>query len=121
MAIREIGCCGAYCKTCMKQQKEKYPNERTCQGCKLGYEEDKRDLSKAKCEIKICCFKERRLETCADCPDFPCEVIKEFWSKKGWKYKQYRKQLEFIRQYGYGEFLNGADEWKGPFGKLKIG
>jgi len=40
----------------MKQQKEKYPNERTCQGCKLGYEEDKRDLSKAKCEIKNLLF-----------------------------------------------------------------
>ena len=87
----------------------------------MGYEAGKRDLSRAKCETKICCFKERMLETCADCADFPCEVLEKFWSKNGWKYKQYRKQLEFIRQYGYEEFVNRADEWKGPFGRLKIG
>jgi hypothetical protein len=119
MAIKEIGCCGAYCKTCMEQQKEKYPNERTCLGCKLGYEPGGRDLSKAKCEIKVCCFRERELETCADCPDYPCEILRGFWSKKGWKYKKYRKQLEFIRQNGYEEFLKRADKWKGPRGKLE--
>ena len=120
MTIREIGCCGAYCKTCMKQQKEKYPNERTCLGCKLWYESGGRDLSKAKCEIKVCCFRERKLETCADCPDYPCKILEEFWSKKGWKYQQQKKQLEFIRQNGYEEFLKRADEWKGPRGKLEL-
>jgi len=79
-----------------------------------------RDVNKAKCEIKVCCFKERRLETCAGCPDYPCEVLGEFWSKRGWKYKQYRKQLEFIRQNGYEEFLKRANKWKGPRGKLEI-
>jgi len=121
MTIREIGCCGAYCKTCIEQQKEKYPNERTCRGCKLGYESGERDLSKAKCEIKVCCFRERGLETCADCPDFPCLVLEEFWSKNGWKYKQYRKQLEFIAKNGYEKFLNRANEWKEPRGKLETG
>ncbi len=121
MAIREIGCCGAYCKTCIEEwQKKEYPNERTCRGCKLGYESGERDLSKAKCEIKVCCFRERRLETCADCPDYPCAILNVFWSKNGWKYKQYKKQLEFIRQNGYEEFLKRADEWKGPHGKLEI-
>lgn len=74
MTIREIGCCGAYCKTCMEEwQKKKYPNERTCRGCKLGYELGERDLSKAKCEIKVCCFREKKLETCADCPRLPLQ------------------------------------------------
>ena len=118
MTIEEIGCCGAYCKRCMEQQKEKYPNERTCHGCKLGYKSVERDSSKAKCKIKVCCFMQRRLETCADCQDFSCEILEVFWSKKGWKYKQYRKQLEFIRQNGYEEFLKNADAWKGPHGKL---
>jgi len=104
----------------MKWQKERHPNERTCLGCKLGYESGKRDISKAKCEIKVCCFKERRLETCADCPDYPCEILEEFWSKRGWKYKQYRKQLQFIRQKGYEEFLKRASEWNGPHRKLEI-
>ena len=119
MTIREIGCCGAYCRTCMEQQKQKYPNERTCLGCKLGYESGKRDLSKAKCEIKVCCFREKQLETCADCKDFPCPILFGFWSKKGWKYQQYKKQLEYLKQNGYVVFLRNADAWKGPHGKLK--
>ena len=120
MAFREIGCCGAYCKTCIEEwQKKKYPDERTCRGCKLGYESGERDISKAKCKIKVCCFKEKRLETCADCPDYPCEILDEFWSKKGWKYQQQKKQLEFIRQNGYEKFLVQANNWKGPRGKLE--
>jgi len=119
MTVEEIGCCGAYCRTCIEWQKEKYPNERTCRGCKLGYQSGERDISKAKCKIKVCCFKEKGLETCADCSDYPCEILVEFWSKKGWKYKQYKKQLEFIRQNGYEEFLKIADTWKGPRGKLE--
>ncbi|MFA5364535.1 MAG: hypothetical protein WC325_05065 [Candidatus Bathyarchaeia archaeon] len=47
MTVREIGCCGAYCKTCIAWQNEKYPNERTCRGCKLGYGST-RDQSKSK-------------------------------------------------------------------------
>ena len=46
------------------------------------------------------------------------KILETFWNKKGWKYKQYRKQLEFIKQDGYNEFLKRADKWKGPHGKL---
>jgi len=120
MTAREIGCCGAYCKTCMEQQKQKYPNERICSGCKLGYEPGKRDLSKAKCKIKVCCFRNKGLETCADCTELQCEILRTFWSKKGWKYEQYRKQLEFIRKNGYEAFLKNANGWKGPLGKLLL-
>lgn len=119
MTIREIGCCGAYCRTCLKQQKEKYPDERSCRGCKLGYERGERDLSKAKCQIKVCCFRDKVLETCADCPDCPCEILSKFYGKRGWKYGQYKKQLEFIKDNGYEEFLKRADGWKGPHGKLE--
>jgi len=118
MTVKEIGCCGAYCKTCIKWQKDSYPNEKTCRGCKLGYDSNGRDISKSKCKIKVCCFLEKKLETCADCSDYPCEVMTMFWSKNGWKYKQYKKQLEFIRQNGYTKYLNNADKWKGPHGKL---
>ena len=99
-------------------QKTKYPKQRTCLGCKLGYESGGRDLSRAKCEIKVCCFREKKLETCADCPENPCEILKKFWSKNGVKYQQYKRQLEFIKQNGYREFLEHADKWKGPRGKL---
>ena len=102
----------------MQWQKDRYPNERGCLGCKLGYEPGGRDLNKAKCPIKLCCFRDKKLQTCADCPENPCNILTTFWSKKGSKYKQYKKQLEFIRQYGYDEFLKRADKWNGPRGKL---
>ena len=102
----------------MKWQIEKYPNEKHCRGCKLGYESNKRDASKAKCKIKVCCFVERKLETCADCPDYPCEILEAFWNKNGYKYKQYKKQLEFIRQNGYEKYMNIADKWKRALGKI---
>ena len=35
--IDEIGCCGAYCKTCREYQD-------TCKGCKPGYLDGSRDL-----------------------------------------------------------------------------
>ena len=49
MTIREIGCCGAYCKTCRMAS-----TGSQCKGCKLGYEEGQRDINKAKCKIKTC-------------------------------------------------------------------
>jgi hypothetical protein len=61
---------------------------------------------------------ERKLETCADCPEYQCEVLEAFWNKNGWKYKQYKKQLEFIRQNGYEKYLNKANKWERSHGKL---
>ncbi len=118
MTVKEVGCCGAYCKTCLAWQREKYATERTCMGCKLGYEEGKRDLAKSRCQIKVCCFRDHKLETCADCPKFGCEILQDFWGKHGWKYQHYKKQLELIRQHGYEEFLKRADTWKRATGKL---
>lgn len=112
MTVREIGCCGAYCRTCRGLR------EGGCRGCKLGYGTGKRDIDKARCRIKVCCFKERKLETCADCPNYPCEILEIHWSKKGWKYKQGRKQLEFIRKNGYGEFMKRANKWKDCRGRF---
>ncbi|MCW4045166.1 MAG: hypothetical protein NWE94_06590 [Candidatus Bathyarchaeota archaeon] len=69
-------------------------------------------MNKAKCEIKLCCFRDRKLETCADCTDYPCRILEAFWGKNGWKYGQDKRQLEFIRQHGYKEFLKKANTWK---------
>jgi len=115
MTILEIGCCGSYCKTCIQQQKQKYPNETFCLGCKIGYKAKTRNIERAKCKIKICCFKEKQLQTCADCSNYPCNVLEEFFNKGRTKY---RKQVDFIRNQGYNEFLENADQWKGPSGKL---
>lgn len=117
MTILEIGCCGAYCKTCIQHQREKYPNEKSCRGCKIGYETGTRNIDRAKCKIKVCCFKEKRLQTCADCSNYPCETLEVFFSKGRAKY---RKQLDFIRDHGYQKFLKNADRWKGPSGKIDL-
>jgi hypothetical protein len=110
---RFIGCCGAYCKTC-KPYIEDY-----CKGCKLGFDTGERDINRAKCRIKLCCFKERHLVTCADCPDFAsCEIIGSFHGKNGYKYKKYKQSIEFIRKNGYSRFVKLADRWTGAYGKL---
>ena len=114
MSIREIGCCGAYCRTCRALA------DRSCRGCKLGYESGKRDISKAKCRIKICCFVERGFETCADCPDYSsCLIIQGFYDKEGYKYGKYRQSIEFVRHNGYDNFILIADNWTGPYGKFE--
>jgi hypothetical protein len=111
---RFIGCCGAYCRTCAALI------EGVCKGCKLGYDRGERDIEKAKCLMKICCFKDKHLETCADCWEYlRCERIQSFYSKKGYKYKKYKQSIEFIRKKGYSAFLQIADRWSGPYGKLE--
>ena len=114
MSVREIGCCGAYCKTCRES-----PSEALCRGCKLGYAEGSRDIGKARCRIKLCCFGEKHLETCADCPEYgDCQIILSFHDKSGAKYRKYKQAIGFIREHGYDKFLKQADNWKGPYGRL---
>ena len=111
---RYIGCCGAYCKTC-----QAFMNG-SCKSCKLGYDAGKRDITKAKCNIKVCCFKEKKLETCADCQEFTtCTILHSFLNKSGYKYKKYKQSLEFIIKNGYPAFITLAKTWKGAYGKLE--
>jgi len=112
--LRFIGCCGAYCRTCGVLK------EGVCKGCKLGYGNGERDIAKAKCAMKVCCFKDRHLETCADCAEYSeCERIQTFHSHEGYKYKKYKQSIEFIRKNGYPAFLQASENWKGPYGKLE--
>jgi hypothetical protein len=113
MSVVEIGCCGAYCKTCPE-----FKNSR-CQGCKIGYANGKRDIAKAKCTMKICCM-EKGHDTCADCDTYSsCGMIQSFYSKKGYKYSKYKEATLFIRDKGYGIFLRNADSWKSQYGKYR--
>jgi hypothetical protein len=114
LSVRYIGCCGAYCRTCAGLK------EGVCRGCKLGYGTGARDLARAKCAMKVCCFREKHLETCADCSVYgTCERIQTFHAHKGYKYKKYKQSIEFIREKGYLAFLQLASRWKGPYGKLE--
>jgi hypothetical protein len=113
MTILDIGCCGAYCKTCPELRRSR------CQGCKIGYENGKRDIRKAKCKMKVCCI-EKKLNTCADCDTYSiCELIQEFYGKKSYKYRKYEEATLFIREKGYSNFLEVADGWKNQYGKYR--
>ena len=92
---------------------------RDCRGCKLGYSTGERDINKAKCRIKLCCFRDKKLETCADCNDFNvCDVIDNFQDKSGKKHRKYKETIRFIIDNGYDKFKEKADKWNGPYGRL---
>ena len=112
MSVELIGCCGAYCGTCPPLK------EGSCRGCKLGYKTGERDVSKARCLMKVCCLR-KKLETCMDCQNYPkCKIIQGFQGKKGYKYKRYKQSAEFIREHGYKKFLEKAKDWKRAYGRL---
>ena len=106
----EIGCCGAYCKTCREFEK-------TCKCCKPGYLDGSRDLSQAKCRMKKCCLTKGHI-TCADCGEYEhCETIQAFLNHSGYKYSKYKQALEFIRAQDYTTFLKAAEHWTNAYGK----
>lgn len=109
---RNIGCCGAYCKTC------KPFNEGVCKGYKIGFDTGERNIDKAKCRIKLCCFRDKKIETCADCKEMEtCQIIESWYAKKGFKYK---KAIYFIKEYGYANFICIAEKWKNAYGKYDV-
>jgi hypothetical protein len=70
------------------------------------------------CRMKLCCFRDKGLGTCADCTEFDiCEIIQP-WFEKGYKYRRCKTYLEFIREHGYERFLEKADKWNNAEGKL---
>jgi hypothetical protein len=108
-----IGCCGAYCKTC-KPFTDGY-----CKGCKIGYESGERDLSRAKYKIKICCFKDNKLETCSDCVKYSnCSIFNNRFKSGSYSHKKYQEALFFINNHGYDEFIQMASNWKSSTGKF---
>lgn len=113
MSTIELGCCGAYCRTCKVYKTE------ACKDCKIGYENGKRELSKAKCRIKRCCM-DKQLCSCADCAAYDdCSIIQAFHNHKGHKYGKYKQAIEYIRINGYEEFFKLADAWENAYGNYE--
>ncbi len=111
---RCVGCCGAYCKTC------KPFIEGACKGCKIGFDTGERDINKAKCKIKLCCFRDHKFDTCADCSKLEsCNIIGSWYAKNGYKYKKYKQAIEFIKKNGYSKFIKLANKWKNAYGKYE--
>lgn len=106
----ELGCCGAYCRTCREYMV-------SCKGCSTGYADGSRELSKARCAIKKCCLSSGQI-TCSDCSSFDsCPTVQGFYSK-GYKYSRYQASAQFIRSHGYRSFAQAASAWTSACGKL---
>ncbi len=111
--VADIGCCGAFCGTC------KVKKQKLCIGCKIGYIDGERDISKAKCKMKICCIT-MKFNTCADCKEEnSCQIIQGFYSKNGYKYKKYEEAINYIVKNGYPMFLKQTTKWTMQYGKYE--
>jgi hypothetical protein len=66
-----IGCCGIDCGLCPRYHTD---GKSKCPGCG-GIDFFKKHPS---CSIITCCAKNKQLETCADCLDFPCGKMKNW-------------------------------------------
>ncbi len=109
-----ISCCGFYCKTC------KVFNSNLCKGCLLGYQTKERDINKAKCKIKLCCYQENKYSTCAECNEFSnCKIIASRFKPGTYQHKKCIQNLEFIRSNNTKNFIKIAKNWKNHYGKLK--
>ena len=87
----------------------------TCKGCKPGYLDGSRELSRAKCKMKKCCLTGGCV-TCGDCEEYAsCEIIQSFLNHPGYKYGKYKQALAYIR--AHAAFLNAAKHWTGAYGK----
>lgn len=108
-----IGCCGAYCRTCRSFVLG------NCKGCRLGYDEGERDISRTRCMIKVCCIRDKGLGTCAECPEFDrCRTLAAFHGKRWKEYGRYRESFEFIRREGYPAFIERSKGWEKAYGEL---
>jgi hypothetical protein len=114
MGIQEhIGCCSAYCGKCASY------TGGTCKGCKLGYDTGEKHINKARCKIKLCCFRNKKLDTCADCPEIEtCDIISKFFNKRLPEYRKYKQSIEYIRIHGYQKILLKVKKWIKRYGEL---
>jgi rubrerythrin len=114
--------CGLYCDACLAMRQNKAgkldelaarfnttPDKVVCHGCKTDV-----NLSYCmNCEMKKCC-RDKGYESCAECPDMPCEHILRFHDEKPHR-KVIIGNLLRIREIGLPEFLNEqAKRWACP-------
>ena len=95
-----IACCGLDCVLCPNYQSTAASK---CPGCMAKYFH----LKHPSCGIATCCVKKHSYETCAQCPDMPCDKL------KGWdlgdsfiSHKQALHNLAFIKKQGLASFLD---------------
>lgn len=98
-----VGACGLDCILCPRYYTE---GKSKCKGCGSEY-----SYAAIGCKIFRCCVKERSLETCAECSDFPCSRLDGI--DEGDSFVTHRKimpNLKFIKEHGIKEFLNEQEK-----------
>ncbi len=75
-----------------------------------------RENARARCAVKVCWMRDRKLATFADRPG--CKTVGAFQRKRGYRYGMYRASLEFTPEHGYASFLESEDRWTGPNGRI---
>lgn len=102
----EIGCCGA----CREYRK-------TCKGCKPGYLDGSRDLSRAKCRMKKCCL----ARGCVTCGEYEsCGIIQSFLNHPGYKYGKYQRLWQIPRTGPLNEIPPAEHPWMPAGGNLYL-
>lgn len=94
-----IACCGIDCGLCPRYYTD---GKSRCPGC-MGEDFSEKHPS---CSIITCCVKKNGFETCAECPQMPCEKIAK-WDIAD-SFVSHKKSLENLRQIqkeGMGEFI----------------
>ena len=99
-----IACCGIDCGLCPRYYTV---GTSKCPGC-VG---DSFFEKHPSCSIVTCCVKTNGWETCAECPRFPCEKLRN-WDRAD-SFVTHQKSLENLRQIqnvGIGEFVEQQKE-----------
>lgn len=84
-----IACCGIDCGLCPRYYTQ---GESKCPGCLGGNFHQKHPA----CSIITCCVKKHAFETCAECPEFPCEKLQK-WDQAD-SFVTHRKSLNNLRR-----------------------
>ena len=96
-----IAVCGLDCGLCPRYHTE---GTSRCPGCCGPGFSDKHPS----CGFVTCCVKERKLEVCAECADFPCSRFDESDESAYDSFLTYRKvrpNLNFIQEHGVENFV----------------
>ena len=100
-----IGCCGIDCGLCPRYYTE---GKSRCPGC---FGQDFLKVMGQTCSFITCCVKNKNLETCGECGEFPCSKFNSKWFGTDAydsfvTHKQTMNNLANIKRIGMEKFLD---------------
>lgn len=107
--------CGLFCESCslyigtqfeperlevLAKRYGKEIDEMRCNGCRS----DKLSFYCVTCEMKAC-IREKGLDFCSDCDEYPCQTLKEFQVLMPHRAELF-DSLDYVRDHGYEKWRN---------------